>query len=51
MLALGGGVGVLNGLIISVLGKLQPFVVTLATWSILEGCALTVLPAENSGVP
>jgi ribose transport system permease protein len=50
VLALGAGVGVLNGLIVS-LGKLQPFVVTLATWSILEGCALTVLPAENSGVP
>ncbi len=42
--------GVLNGLIIS-FGRLQPFVVTLATWSILEGCALTVLPAETSGVP
>jgi ribose transport system permease protein len=50
VLALGGGVGVLNGVIIT-LGKLQPFVVTLATWSILEGCALTVLPAETSGVP
>ena len=50
VLGLGALIGVLNGLIIS-LGKLQPFVVTLATWSILEGCALTVLPAENSGVP
>ena len=50
VLALGAGVGVLNGVIIT-LGKLQPFVVTLATWSILEGCALTVLPAETSGVP
>jgi ribose transport system permease protein len=50
VLALGAGVGVLNGLIIT-FGKLQPFVVTLATWSILEGCALTVLPAETSGVP
>jgi ribose transport system permease protein len=50
VLVLGAAVGVLNGLIIS-LGKLQPFVVTLATWSILEGCALTILPAENSGVP
>lgn len=50
VLVLGAGVGVLNGLIIT-FGKLQPFVVTLATWSILEGCALTVLPAENSGVP
>jgi ribose transport system permease protein len=50
VLALGAGVGMLNGVIIT-LGKLQPFVVTLATWSILEGCALTVLPAETSGVP
>lgn len=50
VLALGAGVGIVNGLIIT-FGKLQPFVVTLATWSILEGCALTVLPAETSGVP
>ncbi len=50
VLALGAAVGVLNGLIIS-FGRLQPFVVTLATWSILEGCALTILPAETSGVP
>jgi ribose transport system permease protein len=50
VLVLGATIGVLNGLIIS-LGKLQPFVVTLATWSILEGCALLILPAENSGVP
>ena len=50
VLALGVGVGVLNAVIIT-LGKLQSFVVTLATWSILEGCALTVLPAETSGVP
>jgi ribose transport system permease protein len=50
VLALGAVVGVLNGLIIT-FGKLQPFVVTLATWSILEGCALIILPAETSGVP
>ncbi|HWA20491.1 MAG TPA: ABC transporter permease [Devosia sp.] len=50
VLALGAIVGVVNGLIIT-FGRLQPFVVTLATWSILEGCALTVLPAETSGVP
>lgn len=49
ILLLGVAVGVLNGVIIT-LGKLQPFVVTLATWSILEGCALTILPAETSGV-
>jgi ribose transport system permease protein len=50
VLVLGALVGVVNGLIIT-FGKLQPFVVTLATWSILEGCALTILPAETSGVP
>lgn len=50
VLVLGAVVGVLNGLIIT-FGKLQPFVVTLATWSILEGSALIVLPAETSGVP
>jgi ribose transport system permease protein len=50
VLVLGAAIGVLNGVIIT-LGKLQPFVVTLATWSILEGCALTILPAETSGVP
>ncbi|MEO6394571.1 MAG: ABC transporter permease [Devosia sp.] len=50
VLVLGALVGVLNSVIITI-GKLQPFVVTLATWSILEGCALMVLPAESSGVP
>jgi ribose transport system permease protein len=50
VLVLGMVVGVLNSIIITI-GKLQPFVVTLATWSILEGCALTILPAESSGVP
>jgi ribose transport system permease protein len=50
VLVLGAAVGIVNGALIS-LGRLQPFVVTLATWSILEGCALTVLPAETSGVP
>ena len=50
VLVSGAGVGVLNGLIIT-FGQLQPFVVTLATWSILEGCALIILPAETSGVP
>ena len=50
VLALGVAVGLVNSVIIT-LGKLQPFVVTLAMWSILEGCALTVLPAESSGVP
>jgi ribose transport system permease protein len=50
ILALGAAIGVVNGLIVSVL-QLQPFVVTLATWAIVEGTALLVLPSENSGVP
>ena len=48
--ALGIGIGLVNGLIISVL-RLQPFVVTLATWSIIEGVALLVLPSEAATVP
>jgi len=50
ILAIGGGVGMLNGLLISVL-ELQPFLVTLATWSIVGGTALIVLPSEGGAVP
>lgn len=50
ILFIGAGIGMLNGLIISIL-KLQPFLVTLATWSIVEGIALLVLPAEGGTVP
>jgi ribose transport system permease protein len=42
--------GVINGLLVSVL-KLQPFLVTLATWSILSGAALMVLPADGGIFP
>jgi ribose transport system permease protein len=49
-LLVGVCVGVINGLLITVI-RLQPFVVTLATWSIAEGTALVVLPSESSGVP
>jgi ribose transport system permease protein len=49
ILALGAGIGLVNGLIISLI-RLQPFLVTLATWSIVEGAALIILPSENSGV-
>lgn len=38
-LLIGGGVGLLNGIIISK-GKLQPFIVTLATMTILRGATL-----------
>ena len=47
---LGGGIGILNGVLISLLG-LQPFLVTLATWSIVEGIALIVQPSEGGNVP
>jgi len=50
ILLLGGGIGMLNGVLISVL-RLQPFLVTLATWSIVEGAALIVLPSEGGTVP
>jgi ribose transport system permease protein len=50
ILAIGASIGVVNGLVISVL-QLQPFVVTLATWAIIEGSALIILPSESSGVP
>lgn len=47
---IGLGAGVVNGLLISVL-RLQPFVVTLATWSILGGTALIILPTDGGSVP
>ena len=50
ILALGFAVGALNGLLISVL-KLQPFLVTLATWSILNGIAMLILPTDGGSVP
>ena len=43
-------VGAVNGLIVAVL-KLQPFLVTLATWSILSGAALLVLPTDGGSFP
>ncbi len=50
ILAIGGAVGLLNGALISAL-QLQPFLVTLATWSIVGGVALIVLPSEGGAVP
>ncbi|MBL8584791.1 MAG: ABC transporter permease [Rhizobiaceae bacterium] len=50
ILALGLAIGALNGLLISVL-KLQPFLVTLATWSILNGVAMIILPTDGGSVP
>lgn len=50
ILLLGAVIGVVNGLIISLL-QLQPFLVTLATWSIVQGVALTVQSSEGGVVP
>jgi len=43
-------VGMTNGLLISLL-RLQPFLVTLATWSILSGAALLILPTDGGTLP
>ena len=50
IIAIGFAVGALNGLLISVL-RLQPFLVTLATWSILSGAALLILPTDGGQLP
>jgi ribose transport system permease protein len=50
ILLIGLGVGAINGLLISIL-RLQPFLVTLATWSILSGAALLVLPIDGGSLP
>ncbi len=50
ILALGFAVGAVNGILISAL-KLQPFLVTLATWSILNGIAMLILPTDGGSVP
>lgn len=47
---LGGFLGSLNGAIIA-LSRLQPFIVTLATWSIWDGVALRILPIEGGTPP
>ncbi len=50
IVVIGLAVGALNGLLIAVL-KLQPFLVTLATWSVLNGCAMLVLPVDGGSFP
>lgn len=50
ILAIGFAIGALNGILITVL-RLQPFLVTLAGWSILTGIALTILPTDGGSVP
>ena len=47
---LGPAVGALNGILVSRL-RLQPFIVTLATWSVWSGVALWILPTEGGTIP
>jgi ribose transport system permease protein len=47
---LGAAGGAVNGFLIARL-RLQPFIVTLATWSIWSGVALWVLPTEGGTIP
>ena len=51
ILALGFGVGALNGAADLGCCRLQPFLVTLATWSILSGVAMLILPTDGGSVP
>jgi len=50
ILAMGVVSGAANGVFVTLL-RLQPFIVTLATWSILGGVALMVLPTQGGSVP
>jgi ribose transport system permease protein len=50
IVALGAVVGFVNGVLMTAL-KLQPFLVTLATWSILSGMALLILPTDGGSLP
>jgi ribose transport system permease protein len=50
ILAIGTAAGLINGVLIGRFG-LQPFIVTLATWSIFDGIALYVLPVAGGHVP
>ncbi len=50
LVALGGVGGLVNGVAVAVT-RLQPFIVTLATWSIFGGVALLILPQEGGASP
>jgi ribose transport system permease protein len=50
IVGLGGLVGLINGVLITFL-QLQPFLVTLATWSVLSGMALLVMPTDGGSLP
>jgi ribose transport system permease protein len=50
IVALGAAGGIVNGILVARL-RLQPFIVTLATWSIWSGVALWILPTEGGTIP
>jgi ribose transport system permease protein len=50
ILLIGVGAGALNGVLVARL-RLQPFIVTLATWSVWGGTALWILPTEGGNIP
>jgi ribose transport system permease protein len=50
IVAIGAAAGLVNGLLIVKLG-LQPFIVTLATWSLWAGVALWIQPVEGGVIP
>lgn len=50
ILVIGTVAGAVNGAVVT-FGRMQPFIVTLATWSILDGVALLVLPTQGGTVP
>jgi ribose transport system permease protein len=50
ILLLGPALGALNGILVARL-RLQPFIVTLATWSVWSGTALWILPTEGGEIP
>jgi ribose transport system permease protein len=50
ILLIGGGLGLINGLLVAV-GRLQPILVTLATLAIYQGLAIRVLPQPGGAIP
>jgi ribose transport system permease protein len=50
IVGVGAAAGAANGILIARL-KLQPFIVTLATWSIWSGVAFWLLPTEGGSIP
>ncbi|MHB1468786.1 MAG: ABC transporter permease [Solirubrobacteraceae bacterium] len=50
ILALAAAAGLLNGLLVAV-GRYEPFVATLGTWTIFNGIALTILPSDGGTPP